>query len=361
MVKHTNQSEKRERQALFPSGRQAKLWVTGCVLVALALIVWRAVNVFLLFFLCVLLALLLCGVSGWASRHLRIPGRWSLTVTVIVLLAVFGGVGWLLAPEIGEQFGRLRQDLPRAVQGLQEHINQYSWGRQLTQTVQDLSSGSRNGLLIPQATDFLSSTLGIIGGVIVLAFVGLYLAAAPDRYVNGVVRLFPPPRRERAREVLGMVGTTLQRWLIGQLSLMTLNGVVTTIVLSLLGIPLALTLGLLSALLNFIPNLGPIAAAIPAVLVASLEGPNKAVYVIIFYAAYQALDGYVFTPLVEKYAVWLPPALTIMVQVLMGVLLGIMGVLVAVPLTAMGLVLLKMLYVEDVLGESVIATARDKA
>jgi predicted PurR-regulated permease PerM len=336
---------------LFPAGRRTRQWVAGCVLIALALIVWRAANVFLLFFLGVLFALFLRGVSDWSSRHLRVSEKWSLTVTLLVLVAVVGGMGFLLAPEVSEQFSKLRQDLPRAVQALEDRMNQYSWGRELTRTARHLTSTAQGKSVAPQAAAFLSSTFGVIGGLVVLVFVGVYLAAAPDRYVNGVVRLFPPRKRERAREVFGTVGTTLRRWLIGQLALMTLNGIVTTIVLSLLGIPLALSLGILSGLLNFIPNFGPIAAAIPAVLIASLEGPDKALYVVLFYVAYQNLDGYVFTPFVEKRAVLLPPALTIMAQVLLGVLLGAMGVLLAVPLTAMGLVLLKMLYVEDVFGE----------
>src|SRR5690606_32892211 len=102
---------------------------------------------------------------------------------------------------------------------------------------------------------------------------------------------------------------------------------------------------------NFIPNIGPIVAAIPAVLLAFAHSPWLALYVIIFYFVYQMLDGYVFTPLVEKQTVLVPPALIIMSQVLLGVLAGAMGVVLADPILAVVLVLIKMLYVEDVLHE----------
>ena len=168
-----------------------------------------------------------------------------------------------------------------------------------------------------------------------------------------MVHLFPPQKRRRAQELLSALGTTLQRWLIGRLLLMTTNGIVTALGLWLMHVPLALSLGILSALLNFIPNFGPIIAAIPAVLIAFLEGPDKALAVAIFYVVYQNIDGYVFTPMVQKRTVALPPAITILAQVLLGVLLGTLGVLLAVPLAAAGLVAIKMLYIEDVFGEPI--------
>jgi len=115
--------------------------------------------------------------------------------------------------------------------------------------------------------------------------------------------------------------------------------------------PLALTLGIVSGLLNFIPNFGPVLAAIPAALLALMQSPMLAVYVLLFYAVYQAVDGYVLTPIVEGRMVEIPPALILAAQVLFGILLGVFGLLLAMPITAAAFIFIKIAYVEGVLGD----------
>lgn len=142
-------------------------------------------------------------------------------------------------------------------------------------------------------------------------------------------------------------------WLIGRLLSMLIVGITVTISLWLLGIPLALTLGLLAALLDFIPNLGPTLATVPAVLLALMQSPTQAVYVLLIYIVIQQAESYLLTPIVQHRTVSLPPALTIIAQVILGVLFGVMGLILASPLAAVVLVLIKMLYVEDVLGDTI--------
>ena len=134
---------------------------------------------------------------------------------------------------------------------------------------------------------------------------------------------------------------------------MIIIGVLTAVGLWLLGVPLALTLGLLAALLTFIPNIGPILAVVPAALLALLQSPTRALYVVLLYLGIQTVESYLLTPLMQKRTVSLPPALTIFAQVLMGILVGRIGLVLATPLTAALFVLVKMLYVEDILGDSI--------
>lgn len=330
------------------------LVVTAVVVAVLLflLLIGSAANVFLIFFVCLLFALFLRGLSHWLSEHSFLSETWALVVVVLGLGIVFGVGSWLLAPSIGKQMATLADELPKSIERLEQHLRQYEWGRRM------LGNGSGiEGVFskIPQAFSkagvFVSSALGILVNVVVVFFVGIYFAASPHLYINGFLKLLPPKKQPRGREVLFTNGRILQRWLLGRLILMATNGVLTAIGLAVLGVPLAVPLGIIAALLNFIPNLGPILAAIPALLIAFMQGPTIALYVLIFYVAYQMLDGYVFTPLVQKQTIAMPPALTIMAQVLMGVLFGTMGVLVAVPLLAVVLTSIKMLYVEDVLGE----------
>jgi predicted PurR-regulated permease PerM len=197
----------------------------------------------------------------------------------------------------------------------------------------------------------LMSAFNVIVAVIVIVFIALYLAAEPDLYTNGILHLVPKRHRAHGARVLGSVRYTLQWWLIGQGVTMVVIGVLTGLGLWLIGVPLWFLLGLLAALFNFIPNFGPLVSFVPAVLLALAMGPSAAMWVAALYVAAQSFEGYLLTPMVQKKAVLLPPALTITAQVLLGVTVGALGVMLAAPLTAAALVVIKMLYVEEVLGD----------
>lgn len=258
---------------------------------------------------------------------------------------------WLLAPHIAAQADGLAQGLTDSLQQLQAQLSQYGWGKRLLAQAPGIAELAQRANVVARVTGVFSSTLGVVANIVLVGFMGLYLAVAPAVYVNGIVRLFPKQRRARMTEVLAAVGETLRRWLVGRVILMVSNAVLTTIGLQILGIPMALTLGLVAGLLNFVPNIGPIIAGIPAVLIAWTLGPMPALYVLLLYIFLQSIDGYVFTPLVRQRTVSMPPALTISAQLLFGVLAGAMGLLLATPMTAAALVLVRKLYVEDVLGE----------
>jgi predicted PurR-regulated permease PerM len=200
--------------------------------------------------------------------------------------------------------------------------------------------------------NFFSSTLGALGNIVFALFVGLFLCISPALYVDGLLQLFPEARRARAREVLGATAATLRNWLVAKLTAMVVIGILTTIGLMLLDIDLALVLGIIAALLSFIPNFGPIASVVPAALIALVAGPEKVLYVLLLYAGIQAVESYGLTPFLQKRMVRMPPALLLTMQVLFGVLAGILGVVFATPLTAAAMVMVKKWYVEDLLGHA---------
>ena len=160
--------------------------------------------------------------------------------------------------------------------------------------------------------------------------------------------------------MLGVLDDALGRWLLGRFALMLINGALTALALWLLGVPLAVALGVIAGVLNFIPNFGPFIAAVPAVLIAFIESPQLALYTALVYVVVQMLDGYVFTPIVDRKSVDLPPVVTIAMQLLLGLLLGFMGLLVASPLAAVIMITVKMLYVEDVLGDPVMSESTEQ-
>ncbi len=328
--------------------------VVGIVVLAVVLLalLWAATDVLLLLFTAILFACFLSGLAHLLSDHTPLSRGWALLIVATVLLLALGATIGLLAPQVAAQTDGLVQGLTNSVEQMRARLSQYGWGQRVLAQTPGIVELAKRADLVARVTGVFSTTFGVLANVVLVGFIGLYLAVSPGIYVRGIVRLFPKPRRDRIREVLGTLGETLRRWLVGRVVLMISNGLLTTIGLELLGVPMALTLGLVAGLLNFVPNIGPIIGAVPAILIAWTIGPMTAVYVLLLYIFLQSLDGYVFTPLVQRKTVHLPPALTISAQLLFGVLAGSMGLLLATPMTAVALILVQKLYLEDVLGES---------
>jgi predicted PurR-regulated permease PerM len=323
-------------------------------LVVLFLFLWHATYVLLLAFSGVLIAILLSGAAEWVKKITGLSSRLSLIITVILLVASVGGIGWLAAPPIIGQMEQLAHQVPASLESLKKNVEQYQWGRWLIKSLPDEQQLNVTGPeVISRATGFVSTTIGAFFSLIVVLFVGLYLAVNPTLYTNGLLRLVPLEQRPRAAEILGAIGYTLRWWLIGQFVTMTAVGVMTTIGLWLLGVPLALSLGFLAFLLDFVPNFGPIVAAAPGVLLALADSPTRGLWVGLMYLGVQQIESLLISPLVHQRTVHIPPVLTILSQVLLGFLVGPLGLLLATPLLAVVLVLMKMLYVEETLGDKV--------
>jgi predicted PurR-regulated permease PerM len=167
------------------------------------------------------------------------------------------------------------------------------------------------------------------------------------------MHLFPHEARPRAQEVLSETAVMLRRWLLAQFISMVLVGVLTAVVLLLLGVKAALALGIIAGILEFIPIAGPVIASVPGIAMGFLDGPEKAVYVALAYVVIQQAEANLLYPLLMKKGLELPPVLTIFTQGVMSIVFGFLGLLVAVPMLAAVIVPVKMLYVRDVVGDEV--------
>ena len=391
---HPEQSQAKKSDPDTPQARDlfARRVVTavciGIGIIAVALFLWYSVQVLMLAFAAILIGAALRGMANWVSEKTRVPPNGALVVVILGLIGFFVVLGVLLAPRIVAQFERLADQLPQSVQSAQERLRQYDWGRKILgegepqpAQAQQAPAGNASGqppaaaepeqpqpgeTVVAKALQATTrpATVGNVARyarrffeaiftLILVIIVGIYLAAQPSFYVEGTLMLFPKSERPRLREVMHTVGHTLQLWLRAQLIPMVAIGLFVGAGLWLLGIEMWLPLAILTALLNFIPNFGPIIAAVPQVFIALSMDPTKALWVLVLNFAAQNLEGYLITPLVQRKAVRMPPALTILSQVLMGLLLGPLGVILAAPLTAAAIVVIKMLYVEDALSTPV--------
>jgi predicted PurR-regulated permease PerM len=306
-------------------------------------------DVFLLIFAGILVTIFLRSLSETLTSYTGISAGWSLGIVVLSLVGVTIVTGYFAAPSVAEQSDTLVQKIPESIGQLRTHIEGYSWGRSLLDEAEPEKVIEESRTTLRGVGGAFSSVLGWFTNFIIIIFIGLYGAIEPGVYKRGFLHLIPKARRERIGEVLSEINETLKWWLIGKFFGMAVIGVSTTLGLWLLDVPLALILGLIAALFTFIPNIGPILAMVPAVLLGLTVSPEKALYVGLLYVGIQAVESYILTPLVQRKTIELPPALTLGTQVFLGVSMGGLGVALATPLTAVGVVATKMLYVEDVL------------
>jgi predicted PurR-regulated permease PerM len=221
------------------------------------------------------------------------------------------------------------------------------------------SLGRQLGRVTQYVFPFLSQTVAVFAGLMLIIFMAIYIASDPNTYHRGLMHLFPHRTRERAGEVLSAMAIVLRRWLVTQMIAMAVIGSVTTIGLLVLKVKAAFALGLIAGLLEFIPTVGPILSAVPAIAMAFLDSPEKALMVVALYVGIQFLENHLLIPMLMKGGVNVPPVLTILAQALFTLLFGFLGLMVAVPAVAAVMVVVKMLYVERVIGDDIAVVTKE--
>ncbi|MBD3345249.1 MAG: AI-2E family transporter [Chitinivibrionales bacterium] len=330
-----------------------RFWMVLGVLVAMlgAIYVLRPLGfIAFMIFAGILAGILLDGIVELIRKHIHFPRVLALLLTVVAFLILAALGSWLIGPNIIDQALQLLDRVPEAAKRTKSILLNYNWGDEIWQNLTRTNFPA--GEVVDRLTLAFSSTLGVIGNMLVIFFIGFYLALKPSVYINGFLKLIPPGKRERIRTVFSHTGSSLRAWLLARLISMIVVGILSLIGYLILDIQLALALAVIAGLLSFIPYLGPVLALIPALIVTVAEEPIKALYVLIVYSIVQVLESYLITPLVEQHATSVPAAFLITVQIVMAVVGGLMGILIATPLAVAGIVAIRMLYVEDVLHDS---------
>ncbi|MEO7852564.1 MAG: AI-2E family transporter [Rubrivivax sp.] len=318
-------------------------------LVALLVLVWLAWQIrqpLLLFFGAVLVAVTL-NVLALPLRRLGLGQRSAVLLASLACVAVVALVVWQLGKPLSEQLQGLRVAVPQAWQAFHAWLATTALGPQMV----DWWNGFAQNMELPLAGIAGAATglVGAVAGIGLVLLAGVFLAMDVGMHRNGLVRLVPVRHRTRIEQVLDASGADLSRWLLGQGVLMLVMGLAVAIGLSLLDMPLALGLGLIAGLLEFVPFVGPIVSGLLAVLVAFAQGPVQAAYVALLFIALQQIEGALLVPLIQRWTVALPPLLGLGAVLVFSTLFGPLGVLLGTPLIMVIVVWVRMLYIDDML------------
>ena len=308
----------------------------------------------------VLAAILFAGffrhIAGWIQSVSGLPMKGALGIAIVGILGLIVLANWLFIPQVVSQANTLADQLPAAFENAKQFLGNRWWGQELMSQIpedpQKFISG--NSDFAKQTFGVLSSTFGVLADIYIILIIGIFIMFNPSPYVNGLVSLVPSDGQDRALEIIRKVYSVLQRWLMGKLLSMLVVAILTAIGLWIMGMPMVLFLSIFAGLMAFIPNFGPIIALIPAVLVAIIQSPATALYVIILYMTVQVIESNLITPFIQREMVSLPLAVIIVAQVVLGILVGGLGLIFATPIVAAVMVLIRMLYIEDVLGQQVV-------
>ena len=315
-------------------------------LVAFAYLLYSLADVLILAFGAVLFAVMLRAFAEVLARYTPIPKRWSLAAAALILLGIVLGIGLLFGAQIRGQLANVAERLPEAVNTFTNGLGLGEITSRMPDMLRDPGSG-----FVGRLATLGTAALGGLANIVLVVVAGLYIAGSPHHYRVGLVKLFPPNQHARIEGALDASGKALKLWLGAQLIAMACVALLTTAALWLLGVPSALALGLIAGVTDFIPFVGPIIGALPAVLLAFSVDANTALWTVLAFVAIQQIEANVIFPIVQRHAVEFPPALALFAIVAAGVLFGSLGLVFGFPLALVAFVLVKKLYVKETLGE----------
>jgi len=324
-----------------------KVWHTVAIialLVGVILIARVAFNVLLMALAGSLIAVYFHGLGDIIQRRTRLQRKWAMLISIVASFVILGMLLWFMGTKIQVQIAELSNTLPHTVSTAKAKIAENPIG----QKVLDYVSSTNSDKTMATVQAFFSTGFGVLGDMYIILLLGVFFTASPSLYKNGILLLIPKKRKEQGKHIMDRISLSLKGWLKGMMISIVLITVMITAALSIMGIPVAMVLGLITGILELVPNIGSLVAMIPGVLLALTIGTNTAIIVALIYIISQTIVANIVTPLIQKKIINLPPALTLISQLVMGTLSGALGIILAVPLLAIIIILIDELYVKEI-------------
>ena len=322
-----------------------KVWIVTGILTLSVIVIFvlkAAFSVLLIILAACLIAVFFHGFGDMIERLTKLSHRISVLIGVAITVMFLAGIFWFMGSTLQAQVAELKSDFPEMIAKAKASLSHSTIGNKVLESIAAFDDTK----IMSTARGFFNTSFGVLGDLYIIIFLGIFFTVDPSIYKEGIIKLTPVAGKKDVRIVMERISVVLKGWLKGMLLAMFLIGILTVIALKIYNIPLALTLAILAGLMNFIPNFGPLIAMIPAVLIGFTISVNMAIVVAITYLGIQTLESNVVTPMIQKKMINLPPALTILSQVIMGTMSGFLGILLATPLLAIVIVLVDELYVK---------------
>jgi len=338
-----------------PSGYFRRILATAAIvllMIGAALFFLRTVDVFFLVFAGVLGAVFLRAPTTWLSARLKINQKLTLLITLVSVLAAVTMIFLIFGPKVVNEGQTLISIMPRSPSELRAFVEHYDFDGSVLNNIPGVYEDIfRTGERLFRNPKFLFAPIQVFGYLLFIAFITLYFAIDPELYQKGLIHLLPLDKRSQGELLLRRLASSIRWFLLGRFASMLAVGTLTTILLLAFDIPLAVALGIITGTLTFVPYLGPIVSTVPVVLVAVVQSPDNVFLILLLYVGIQLLEGYVLTPVFQKMTVYVPPAMTLIAEILLGIVFGTLGIVMAAPSAAVFLVLYHSVYRESLLGE----------
>ncbi|HEX8058050.1 MAG TPA: AI-2E family transporter [Novosphingobium sp.] len=339
VVKAAPPKRKRTRERAGPTdisdpllreeAKRAFVWIGIASAFALVVILAQPL---LVVFAAMVFAAMVDGGARLLDRVLPIARGWRVAIVLILVAAFLVWTAYFAGSQIAAQAAALPATVESQALKVIDWLRAHGFAIQAT----DFKDLIREGLGgVGQLTRVVGGVIGTVGTVVMIIVLGIYFAVEPRLYRRGVAWLFPSDRRDYFEGTAQLMGSSLRRLMAGRLLGMTLEGICTWLLLMAYGVPMAALLGLLTGLLAFLPNIGAPLSGLLMILVGFSGGFDMGIYCIIVYVVVQTVDGNIVVPMVARRTVDLAPALVLGMQLIMGVLFGILGLILADPMVAM--------------------------
>lgn len=314
--------------------KKASVWLG---LGALLILAWYLAGALLLIVGGLVFAAFLDLVGRWIAKVWDAPRWLRLAIVVILFFGLIGGLIALAGMQLAQQAGELSRTLDAQIRQLSLLLERFG--------IASIAGNERGGPLAGIASQLIGSfgkltqavgtAVGALGSFALIVVLGIYVAGEPRMYERGVEWLTPKASRRSVAALLDKLAETLRKWTLGRMIAMLFEGVFTTVALLVAGVPLAPLLGLIAGVLAFIPNIGAFISGTLIVLVGFSVGTDTGIAALVVYIVLQFVEGNFITPFVERRVVDIAPAVTLAAQLLFGVMFGLLGVALAVPIVAM--------------------------
>lgn len=353
-------AKSRAKAEVPPSFGPGRIAAAAMIVLAIVAVAWIAIELtrfFMLVFAAIVLGAIFDAIASWLVRRTGMRRSFALALSVAGIVALFVGVFALFGSQLASEIDTIREQVPRALQGIEAFLDRYGLGAR----VRELAAvgGDDISRWASQAGGYaLAAGSGIADFVLVLV-AAIFFASDPATYRRGLLLLMPAKAEKTTALALDDASRGLKGWMVGQAVSSLVVAALSWAGLALLGVPAAGGLGLIAGLLDVIPMIGPIIAGLPAVLLAFTVSPATALWTLILFLVIQQLQGNFLQPMIQKQAVDVPPAVLLFAVVAAGVLFGFLGVLLAAPLTVVVYVLVQRVYVKTLLGKEIKIAGQD--